>query len=111
MPSKDKIEKIDFLIAVNDLLDAADHLRECMDALLATPLDVAPDEGRPPNLLRDDEVAHILTLTSRQVGRMAREGKLPSITLPNGDIAYVGDDIAEWIDQQRKAQDAKATSN
>lgn len=54
-----------------------------------------------PQILNDDDVAGIVRLTARQVRKLARQGDLPHIVLPTGDVRFIRDDINKWIEAQR----------
>jgi hypothetical protein len=55
-----------------------------------------------PTLLTQDETAEMLRLTERQLNRLARDGAIPSIALPNGQLRFEADAIRDWIDSLRR---------
>jgi excisionase family DNA binding protein len=56
-------------------------------------------------LLTKYEAAKMLSLTTGQVSRMASSGKLPTVKMPNGEIRFCRDDLAEWV--RRNTTNAK----
>jgi predicted site-specific integrase-resolvase len=56
-----------------------------------------------PRLCTAQEVALWLTCPTRQVIRWAKEGRLPCITLPDGERMFDPSELAAWMQAQRKA--------
>jgi hypothetical protein len=54
-----------------------------------------------PNLMTAMDVGLWLTLSARQVERMARRGEIPSVTLPNGDLLFDAAELARWVEALR----------
>lgn len=50
-----------------------------------------------PHLLTEVEVAGVLRIPTRRVARLARDGRIPSITLPDGSVVFDQEDIRAWI--------------
>jgi excisionase family DNA binding protein len=50
-----------------------------------------------PALLTTDDVAHWLGVPRRRVLAMVRDGSIPHVKLPSGDIAYSAEALAGWI--------------
>jgi hypothetical protein len=57
-----------------------------------------------PHLLSPHDVAMWLGLTHARVSKLARAGKLPSITLPDGELVFEAADLAAWIEARRQRQ-------
>jgi hypothetical protein len=55
----------------------------------------------PPALWTADQVAAYLCLRTRRVMQLAREGVLPCVRLPDGDVMFDPASLAEWIDSRR----------
>lgn len=55
-----------------------------------------------PRLLTPADVADWLSLSVRQVERMARRGALPAVELPDGSLVFDAEDLAAWL-RRRKA--------
>lgn len=53
-------------------------------------------------LLLDSEAAEILRLTSRQVARLAKQGELPTVHLPGGEIRFDADELREWVQRRKR---------
>ena len=53
-------------------------------------------------LLTDFDVADLLKVTSVRVLRLAKQGKIPHVVLPTGDIRFIERDVMDWIESQRK---------
>jgi excisionase family DNA binding protein len=53
-------------------------------------------------LLTESEAAELLSLTPRQIGRLARRGELPHVEI-NKEIRYDPRDIWEWVESKKKA--------
>ncbi|MBM4038886.1 MAG: helix-turn-helix domain-containing protein [Planctomycetes bacterium] len=47
-------------------------------------------------------VATRLGLTRGEIARLVREGTLPHIALPNGEIRFDAGEVAAWIDSRRR---------
>jgi hypothetical protein len=54
------------------------------------------------SLLTQDETAELLRLTQRQLNRLARDGDIPSIALPNGQLRFESNAIQDWVDGLRR---------
>jgi hypothetical protein len=54
-----------------------------------------------PLLLTPMDVGLWLSLSTRQVEKMARRGEIPSIKLPNGDLVFDRAELLMWLDQLR----------
>jgi hypothetical protein len=52
-------------------------------------------------LLTADDVAAWLLMPSRRVERMARDGLIPSIKLPDGSRLFDPAALAAWLDTRR----------
>lgn len=52
-------------------------------------------------LLTEFEVGRILRMPSRRVARLARNGIIPSITLPDGSVVFDPEDLLAWINAQK----------
>lgn len=52
-------------------------------------------------LLTPDDVGHWLAMTARNVKRLAREGVLPHISLPTGDIVFEPEEISRWVESRK----------
>jgi excisionase family DNA binding protein len=63
---------------------------------------------KTPQLLTDSEAADILRLTPRQVAKLARNGKLPSILLPGNEIRFDPADLEKFIDARRQPERQEA---
>jgi len=49
-------------------------------------------------LLIADDVARKLGVSSRQVNRLVRDGTIPHVRLPSGEIRFRSVDIEKWLD-------------
>jgi len=54
-----------------------------------------------PRLLVVPEVAHWLSISSRRVEHLARDGKIPHIVLPDGELVFDADELARWLESLR----------
>jgi hypothetical protein len=55
-----------------------------------------------PRLLSPADVADWLNLSVRQVERMAREGQLPGIPLPDGSTVFDQQDLVGWLERRKQ---------
>ena len=51
-----------------------------------------------PELLTPLDVATWLAIPSRRVERLAKQGRIPCIVLPGGDIVFRADELSKWLD-------------
>jgi excisionase family DNA binding protein len=49
-------------------------------------------------------VAEYLCLTTRRVVRLARDGGLPHVKLPDGELLFDPEELAAWLAQHRRPQ-------
>jgi hypothetical protein len=54
-------------------------------------------DAKFPELLTPGDVASWLHTTSNFVLRQVKQGTIPHIVLPNGDILFERDDLIEWV--------------
>jgi hypothetical protein len=54
-----------------------------------------------PRLLTASDVAAWLLLTPRAIERMAREGTIPTVELPDGSHLYDPTELVAWLDTRR----------
>jgi hypothetical protein len=54
-----------------------------------------------PHLLTSAEVAGWLLMAPRRVERMARDGKIPAVKLPDGSFLFDPDELRAWLDTCR----------
>jgi excisionase family DNA binding protein len=54
-----------------------------------------------PTLLTPVDVAEWLSLSARQVERMARRGEIPALALPTGDLVFDKSELLMWLDRLR----------
>jgi hypothetical protein len=50
-----------------------------------------------PPLLLPNQVGDWLLLSTRTVIRLARQRKIPSVTLPDGSLMFEPDALREWV--------------
>jgi excisionase family DNA binding protein len=50
-----------------------------------------------PKLLTDGEAAELLRILRSRLVRMARDGIIPYVALPDGEIRFDPQDLADWI--------------
>jgi hypothetical protein len=55
-----------------------------------------------PDFLTDLAVAEWLATTPSRVRKWAREGKLPHVATPDGQLLFHPADLALWIEKQRR---------
>jgi excisionase family DNA binding protein len=55
----------------------------------------------PPALWTAHEVAAYLCLTARRVLRLARDGAMPCMRLPGGEVMFDPEELAEWLSRCR----------
>jgi predicted site-specific integrase-resolvase len=48
------------------------------------------------------DVADLLRLPMRRIARWVRQGTIPAIVLPDGELVFDADEIAAWIDARRE---------
>jgi excisionase family DNA binding protein len=53
-------------------------------------------------LLTADEVAEALQLTRRQLNRLARDGSIPSIALPDGQLRFDDEALRYWVQSLKR---------
>jgi predicted DNA-binding transcriptional regulator AlpA len=53
-------------------------------------------------LLDESEAGDFLSLTPRQVLKLARRGELPSVILPGDEIRFDPSDIRRWVDSRKR---------
>jgi excisionase family DNA binding protein len=53
-------------------------------------------------LLDESEAARLLSLTPRQVVRLANRGELPTVHLPGGQIRFDPDDLSRWVESHKR---------
>ena len=63
----------------------------------------------PQTLLDADDAAKILLLSARRVRTLVRDGHLPHIVLPGGEIRFDPRDIERWVDSHK--QESKEANN
>lgn len=56
-------------------------------------------------LMTSSAAAELLELTPRQVDRLARNGEIPHVRLPNGAIRFDACDLAAWIETLKQPLD------
>ncbi|NLF07271.1 MAG: helix-turn-helix domain-containing protein [Pirellulaceae bacterium] len=65
----------------------------------------------PQTLLDADDAAKILLLSARRVRTLVRDGHLPHIVLPGGEIRFDPRDLESWVvahkQESREAADAQ----
>ncbi len=59
-----------------------------------------------PPLLTAQDVALWLSLPTAKVVRLARQGEIPCLTLPTGELAFEPDALAAWI-KSRKTESSE----
>jgi hypothetical protein len=57
-----------------------------------------------PLLLTDLAVADWLATTPARVRKWARQGKLPHVVTPDGELLFDPNKLAAWIEAQRPAE-------
>ncbi len=56
------------------------------------------------NILLDiHDAAELLLLSARRVRLLVKEGKIPHVALPTGEIRFVEDDLLAWIDAHKQS--------
>jgi len=55
-----------------------------------------------PLLLDESEVADLLGIIPSRVRRLARQGVIPCILLPDDEIRFDESDLYEWIDHRKR---------
>jgi len=53
-------------------------------------------------LLDAYDAAEMLLLSTRRVRALARDGQLPHIVLPGGEIRFDPDDIRKWVETRKQ---------
>jgi excisionase family DNA binding protein len=61
-------------------------------------------------LLTDSEAAAVLSLTSRQVLRLANRGELPSVRLPNRQVRFDPRDLSRFIENCKRGGQSLSSS-
>lgn len=56
-----------------------------------------------PELLKTIDVSNWLAMSERRVARLAKRGRIPAIVLPDGELAFEPEKLAEWIRTQPAA--------
>lgn len=56
----------------------------------------------PPALWTTREVAAYLCLPRRRIAHMARDGLLPCVQLPGGEMMFDPQELAEWLARCRR---------
>ena len=56
-----------------------------------------------PRLMTPHELAHCLSWPTARVIRMARDGGIPCVVLPNGDLLFDEGDIGTWLASKKRA--------
>jgi excisionase family DNA binding protein len=54
-------------------------------------------------LLTPLDVANWLSLPTRQVNRLARNGQIPAIMLPGGELIFDKADLQSWLTSRKAA--------
>jgi hypothetical protein len=54
-----------------------------------------------PDLLTPSDVARWLSLPTSRVVNLARQGKIPCIVLPGGEMVFDPDELAQWLNALR----------
>ncbi len=54
-------------------------------------------------LLDTYDAAEILLLSTRRVRLLVKQGQLPHVALPNGEIRFVEADLLAWIDAHKQS--------
>jgi hypothetical protein len=57
-----------------------------------------------PRLLTAENVADWLGLTVRQINRLAKQQKIPSIVLPTGDLVFDPEALTAWLETTRSGK-------
>jgi hypothetical protein len=57
-----------------------------------------------PTLLTAQDVGLWLALPTGTVARLARQGKIPCLTLPSGDLVFDPAELKEWLQTLRNAK-------
>lgn len=47
-------------------------------------------------LLSDHEASELLRIKTRRLTKLARDGKVPCVILPDGELRFSRADLAEW---------------
>lgn len=55
-------------------------------------------------LLTEIDVADLLKIPTRHVRRYVREGTIPHVVLPNGDVRFLISELERWIAQRKHPQ-------
>ena len=53
-------------------------------------------------LLDESEAARLLSLTPRQVVRLANRGELPTVHLPGKQVRFDADDLRQFIERHKR---------
>ncbi len=53
-------------------------------------------------LLSDSEAGDILGMIPRRVARLAREGKIPSVVLPDEEVRFDEADLWLWVEEHKR---------
>ena len=53
-------------------------------------------------LLDANDAAGILLLSARRVRALVRDGQLPHVILPDGEIRFTKSDLDEWIELRKR---------
>ena len=54
-------------------------------------------------LMTDIDLGSMLGMAANRVRRMVRQGQVPFVRLPTGDIRFDPDDVQEWLEKCRCA--------
>jgi excisionase family DNA binding protein len=60
------------------------------------------------NLITEDEAAEILRLTPRRLTRMARNGDIPAVILPTGEIRFDQAELLAWVESLKRPATVEA---
>lgn len=53
-------------------------------------------------LIDADDAGRVLLLSARKVRTLARNGQLPHVILPNGELRFDPADLVAWIEQRKR---------
>ena len=62
---------------------------------------------RDTKLLHDFEAAKLLRMRANQLVRFAKQGKVPCVLLPDGEVRFIESDILEWVENCKSQEVSK----
>lgn len=58
------------------------------------------------HLLTTGEAGHILRMLPTRISRLARQGDIPSVMLPDGEVRFLEADLWAWVERHRRPEGA-----